>query len=61
MGFHPTWNKWLMECISSVSYSIIVNDVPNGLFTPTRGIGQEDPLSPYIFHIMYGSPQSTTC
>jgi len=35
LGFHPIWNSWIQECISSVSYSIIVNDEPNGLFTPT--------------------------
>ena len=49
MGFHPTWNSWIKECISSVSYSLIVNNEPNGFFTPTRGIRQGDPLSPYIF------------
>ena len=38
MGFHLTWNKWIVEYISSISYSIIINDVPNGLFTPTRGL-----------------------
>jgi len=49
LGFHPTWNKWIKECVSSVSYSVIINDEPNGLFTLTRGIRQGDSLSPYIF------------
>ena len=35
LGFHPTWNSWIKQCISSVSYSIIINDEPNGLFIPT--------------------------
>jgi len=47
--FHLVWNKWIMECISSVSYSIIVNGGPNGLSTLRGGIRQGDSLSPYIF------------
>ena len=49
MGFHPIWNNWIKECISSVSYSVIINDEPNGLVNPTTGIRQGNPLSPYIF------------
>ena len=51
LGFHSTWIKWIMEAISSVSYSIMVNDIRNGLVIPSRGIRQGKPLSLYIFII----------
>ena len=50
MGFHPTWIGWIMECIQSVTYSILVNDEPKGLIIPTRGIGKGIPCLHISFY-----------
>ena len=45
MGFIEQWIKLTMLCVSSVSYSIIVNGEPKGRIIPSKGIRQGDPLS----------------
>ena len=49
MGFADRWVALMMECISSVSYSILINGEPSAPIHPTIGIRQRDPLSPYLF------------
>ena len=51
MGFSEHWGKWIMMCVKTVNYSVIVSGTTIGLVVPGRGIPQDNPLSPYLFII----------
>ena len=49
MGFPDVWIERVMSCVTTPSFSILVNGKPYGMIQPSRGIRQGDPISSYLF------------
>ncbi|XP_050238271.1 uncharacterized protein LOC126687756 [Mercurialis annua] len=48
-GFDERVIGWILECITSISYSILIKGEPKDFFQPSRGLRQGEPLSLLIF------------
>ena len=49
MGFQESWVAMIMQCVSIVTYSILINGKPKGFIRPTRSLSQGDSLSHFLF------------
>ena len=43
------WCKWIHTCISTVQFSVLINGSLVDFFGSSRGLRQEDLLSPMLF------------
>lgn len=51
LGFHNDFINWIMGCVSTVSYNILINGSATNFFHAKRGLRQGCPLSPLPFQL----------
>lgn len=44
LGFNDMFTSLIMNCITFVCFSIIINGTPKDMISPSRGLRQSDPL-----------------
>ncbi|XP_019253989.1 PREDICTED: uncharacterized protein LOC109232696 [Nicotiana attenuata] len=51
LGFPIKFLQWVLTCMKTVFYSIIINGEPAEPFPAAKGLRQGDPMSPFLFAI----------
>jgi hypothetical protein len=48
VAFHNDWVSLIMNCVTTVSYVVLLNESLGKTFSLSRGLRQGDPLSQYL-------------
>ncbi|XP_075076334.1 secreted RxLR effector protein 78-like [Nicotiana tabacum] len=51
LGFPDRFIKWIIECIKTINYTILVNGETTEPFNAAKGLRQRDLISPFLFAI----------
>ena len=51
LGFLEMFVQWIMKCVKTVNYSIVVNGQISQSFEAAKRLRQGDPMSPFLFAI----------